>query len=172
MKKKVIRSKKSKLNSFSRITYTGKVPDGMNKGINFLGYNFVTRSSSKNRLGIATSWVSKCRPDPEAIKTHLADTNHIMKKFTGLLQEVLISKLAPIIQGWTRYYSVRNTAKTFSYCSWRTFNFLKKWAKRRKRAGFGITRYWILVSSVQGAFVVSEEDKIIKLSRHDQTNIV
>jgi len=162
--------------SKTRITFSGDSSKRRIKGVDFLGYNFVNykvgmHSSAKNRLGIATGWTYRCRPSYKSIKAHLDNIKNITKKAKGQNQEVLISKLAPVIRGWTRYFSVSSATKTFSYCSVRTFYFLRKWAQRRKHAGLGIRRYWIPVGPALRVFAFIKRGKVIRLNRHDQTNI-
>nr|YP_009040884.1 hypothetical protein GU21_p29 [Neopyropia fucicola]AIB08104.1 hypothetical protein [Neopyropia fucicola] len=91
---------------------------------------------------------------------------------SGLSQKVLISKLAPVIIGWTRYFAVCNATKTCSFCSMHTFYLLKKWSQKKNQSGIGGLKHWIQTDSANWVFGLTEEDKIIKLNRHDQTNII
>lgn len=163
--------------SKTKITYTGNLENSRLAGVDFLGFNFVNykvgkHTSAKNNQGIATGWKSKCQPSYKSIESHLVNIKNITTKSTGLSQKVLISKLAPVISGWTKYFSVCSATKTFSYCSVRTFYLLRKWAKKRRRTGSGITRYWIPIGSAERVFGLKENGRIIKLTRHDQRNII
>ncbi|MFD0829965.1 group II intron maturase-specific domain-containing protein [Mucilaginibacter boryungensis] len=57
---------------------------------------------------------------------HLDSIKNIIQMSSGLSQKVLISKLAPVIIGWTRYFAVCNATKTFRFCSMRTFYLLER----------------------------------------------
>lgn len=160
-----------------KITYTAYLPPKENSGIDFLGFNFVNykvgiHKSAKDSHGNLTGWMCRNQPSIKSINKHLDNIKNITKMSSGLSQKVLISKLAPVIIGWTRYFAVCNATKTFSFCSMRTFYLLKKWSQKKNRSGVGGSKHWIQTDSANWVFGLTEEDKIIKLNRHDQTNIV
>lgn len=161
----------------TKITYTAYLPPKENSGIDFLGFNFVNykvgiHKSAKDSHGNLTGWMTRNQPSIKSINKHLNNIKYITKMSSGLSQKVLISKLAPVIIGWTRYFAVCNATKTFSFCSMRTFYLLKKWSQKKNRSGIGGSKHWIQTDSANWVFGLIEEDKIIKLNRHDQTNII
>lgn len=160
----------------TKITHTKFISKSKN-GIDFLGFNFVNYKvgkykSTKNNQGKFTGWKSRCQPSLKAVNDHLTNIKYIIKRSKGISQKVLICKLAPVISGWTRYFSVCSATKAFSYCSFRTFYFLKKWASRRTKPGSSIKKYWIPLGASERVFALIEKNKVIKLQRHNQTKII
>nr|YP_008083531.1 hypothetical protein M491_mgp29 [Neopyropia tenera]AGL96412.1 hypothetical protein [Neopyropia tenera] len=161
----------------TRITYTGDTSYRSKKGIDFLGFSFVNykvgiHKSAKDSHGNLTGWMSKCQPSKKSVKKHLDKVKNLIQKSSGLSQKVLISKLARVINGWTRYFAVCNATESFSFCSMRTFYFLTKWSKQKNRPGLGASKHWIQVGNAEWVFGVIGEDETIKLNRHDQTKII
>jgi len=161
----------------TKITYSAYSSPKKSSGIDFLGFNFVNykvgkHKASKDSHGKLTDWMSRCQPSIKSIDRHLKDIKSILKKSSGISQKVLISKLAPVINGWTRYFAVCNATKTFSFCSMRTFYLLKIWSQKKSRSGTKVSKHWIKVDKANWVFGLIENDEVIKLKRHDQTNII
>lgn len=159
------------------ITYSVYSSPKKNSGIDFLGFNFVNykvgiHKAAKDSHGNSTGWTSRNQPSLKSINKHLDSIKNIIKMSSGLSQKVLISKLAPVIIGWTRYFAVCNATKTFSFCSMRTFYLLERWSQKKNRSGIGVSKHWIKSDTANWVFGLIEEDKIIKLNRHDQTNVI
>jgi RNA-directed DNA polymerase len=54
-----------------------------------------------------------------------------IRSMNGVEQEVLIKKLNPILRGFANYYRGVVSKETFSYISYRVWQYLWRWAKRR-----------------------------------------
>nr|UAT97952.1 hypothetical protein Ahn.fas.Ore.mt_049 [Ahnfeltia fastigiata] len=159
----------------TRMVHSGLV---YNKpGVNFLGFNFINwkvgiHRSAKDSHGNFTGWKGQCKPSVESIRNHLESLRGIIKKSSGLSHLVLISKLAPIISGWTRYFSVCNATKTFSFCSMRTYNLLQKWSRKKAKSSKSTPVHWFSTETSNWVFGFKDESgKVVQLRRHDQTNI-
>lgn len=162
----------------TRIIHSGLIHNNVKPGVNFLGFNFINwkvgiHRSAKDSHGNFTGWKGQCQPSVDSIRNHILFLKDTIKKFSGLSQLVLISKLAPIISGWTRYFSVCNATKTFSFCSMRTYNLLQKWSKKKSKSSKNVSSHWISTQTSNWVFGFKDKNEdIVKLYRHDQTNIV
>lgn len=161
----------------TKVVHSGLMYENNEPGVNFLGFNFVNwkvgrHRSAKDSHGNFTGWMGRCQPSVESVH-HLETLKGIIKKSSGLSQLVLISKLAPIINGWTRYFSVCNATKVFSFCSIRTYYLLQKWSRKKAKSSRSAPVFWISSESSNWRFGFKDQsEKVVQLRRHDQTNIV
>ena len=89
------------------------------KGFNFLGQNL---RKYRNKLVI--------KPSREGLKALVQKTRECIKGCLGQTAQTLITKLNPIIRGWTNYHRHVCSAKTFWNAD-RTIHYqLLRWAKR------------------------------------------
>nr|QKZ95173.1 hypothetical protein [Pyropia pulchra] len=162
----------------TKITYTAYLFPEENSGIDFLGFNFVNykvgiHKSAKDSHGNLTGWMSRNQPSIKSINKHLDNIKNITKMLSGLSQKVLISKLTPVVIGGRLdilQYATRQKLSAFAACI--HFYLLKKWSQKKNWSGIGGSKHWIQTNSANWVFGLIEEDKITKLNRHDQTNII
>jgi RNA-directed DNA polymerase len=148
-------------------------------GLDFLSFNFMQVKCSIHK-GVRTTknkptkFKLITRPSREAVKAHKNELSVILKKNRQANLEILISKFADQIQGWTWYHSVTQCTKTFSKIDSWFWNKLWKWAKNRfKRAKIAIKKCFS-VRNWQFGFVryrKTKKEKTFILNRHDQTNV-
>ncbi|WP_267879552.1 MULTISPECIES: group II intron maturase-specific domain-containing protein [Kamptonema] len=65
------------------------------------------------------------------VKTHLAKIAEVIDTHKTPPQAALISKLNPIIRGWSNYYSTVVSKDTFSKVDDLTWQKLRAWARKR-----------------------------------------
>ena len=85
--------------------------------------------------------------------------------------EAVIRQLAPIIQGWTRYYSIASCAGHFSFMSKLTWQVLWKWAVNKHKSAKKARKECFSVKGKGWAFGKYIKGKPYTLKRHDQTKV-
>ncbi len=106
----------------------------INEGFDFLGWNF---RKYKDKL--------LTKPSKKSIKRFTETISQTLRKGTAWSQENLISKLNPIIRGWTNYHSSVVSSNVFQTLDHRIWEMLWRWAKRRhpnKSKNWIINKYW------------------------------
>ncbi|WP_349968127.1 group II intron reverse transcriptase/maturase [Wolbachia endosymbiont of Armadillidium arcangelii] len=101
--------------------------NGEEPGFNFLGFSirhYPTRSSKKG-------YKLLMKPSQESIKQHKFTIKHKLKGLRGATQEAVIKELNPIVRGWSQYYMLVVSRKTFELMSDIVHRNLWKWAVRR-----------------------------------------
>jgi RNA-directed DNA polymerase len=106
----------------------------INEGFDFLGWNF---RKYKDKL--------LTKPSKKSIKRFTETISQTLRKGTAWSQENLISKLNPIIRGWTNYHSSVVSSETFQILDHIIWEMLWRWAKRRhpnKSKNWIVNKYW------------------------------
>ncbi|MEG4397115.1 group II intron maturase-specific domain-containing protein [Microcoleus sp. BROC3] len=84
-------------------------------------------------------------------------------------QAALISKLNPIIRGWSNYYSTVVSKDTFQKVDHLTYDQLRAWAKTRGKGGINKAKYWRRVGNRNWCFSTEEGRELLT---HQNTPIV
>lgn len=92
----------------------------MEDGFDFLGFNH--RHYSDKLL---------IKPTKKKVLNFCRRIGDEIKGLNGASQEVVISKLNPILRGFANYYRAAVSKETFSYISHRVWQYLWRWCKRR-----------------------------------------
>lgn len=92
----------------------------VDKGFDFLGFN-IRRFGRK----VLT------KPQKEKVLSHLRGIRDFLIRNRPTPASIVISKLAPIIRGWSGYYRFGASKQTFSYVDYRLWQLLWRWALRR-----------------------------------------
>jgi RNA-directed DNA polymerase len=158
--------------SKTKLTHTLREIDG-NVGFEFLGFhvqqhkvgNYRAASNGYFKLGFNTL----ITPSKAKVKTHLAKIAEVIDSHKTAPQASLISKLNPIIKGWSNYYSTVVSKKTFSKVDMLTWQKLRSWARRRGKGDINKDKYWRTVDDRNWCF--STEDGL-ELLTHANTPIV
>jgi RNA-directed DNA polymerase len=85
------------------------------------------KDSKGNRLGFKTL----ITPSNTKVKVHLAKIGEVIDTHKNAPQAALISKLNPIIRGWSNYYSTVVSKETFSKVDFLRWQMLRAWARSR-----------------------------------------
>jgi len=125
-------------------------------GFDFLGWN-VRRYSNGSVLA---------KPSKKSVLTFMRKIRALVKGQKYLPQGALIGMLNPLIRGWANYHRCAMAAKTFHVVSWRIWQTLWRWAKRRhpNKGGHWIARrYWIMNGPRWVFATRGQKRKIVKL---------
>jgi RNA-directed DNA polymerase len=106
----------------------------INEGFDFLGWNF---RKYNGKLLI--------KPSQKSIKRFTETISQTITEGMAWSQEILISKLNPIIRGWANYHNSVVSSDIFQTLDHRIWELLWKWAKRRhsnKSKDWIVNKYW------------------------------
>lgn len=163
--------------SKTRIVHTLEHYDGQSPGFDFLGFNVRQFPVGKHQSGFKGNgerlgFVTLITPSKAAQERHLAKIDRIVEAHQSATQEALISHLAPVIRGWTDYFSTGNGKQTFVRLNYVTFQKLWRWALRRhpnKSKGWILRKYWQRRGTVRWSFTTSSTGPVLPL--HSMTAI-
>ncbi|MFB2979382.1 group II intron reverse transcriptase/maturase [Microseira sp. BLCC-F43] len=120
-------------------------------GFDFLGFN--SRHYDGKLL---------IKPSKKKVLAFCKRLGEEIKNLSGVEQEVLIKKLNPILRGFANYYKGVVSKETFSYISYRLWQYLWRWAKRRhpnKNTSWVRKRYFKTIKGVKWAFACTTSDR-------------
>jgi RNA-directed DNA polymerase len=158
--------------SKTKITHTLNEIEG-NVGFEFLGFhiqqhkvgNYRSASSSN---GIPLGFTTLITPSKTKIKTHLIKIAEVIDSHKTAPQAALISKLNPIIKGWSNYYSTVVSKKIFNKIDSLTYDKLRAWARRRGKGNINKDKYWRTVGDKNWCF---STEGGLELKTHSSTPI-
>jgi len=159
--------------SKTKLTHTLNEIEG-NVGFEFLGFHIQQHKvgnykSANNSKGIPLGFNTLITPSKAKIKTHLVNIAEVIDIHKTAPQAALISKLNPIIRGWSNYYSTVVSKETFSKVDHLTYDKLRAWARTRGKGDINKDKYWRTVGGKNWCF--STEDGL-ELLNHSSTPIV
>jgi RNA-directed DNA polymerase len=145
-------------------------------GFNFLGFHIRQYQVGKYQSGKSTNgsplgYKTLIKPAQEKVKKHYDKMADIISRHNSSPQQVLISKLNPVIRGWANYYSSGVSKKTYSKLDHLIWQRLKRWCERRhpnKSVTWVIKKYFKSVGDRNWVF----GDKNSTLLTHSETPIV
>ena len=123
----------------------------IDKGFNFLGFN--ARCYKKKLL---------IKPQKEKVLAFCKKVGNIIKSMKTVKQEVLISKLNPILRGFANYYRSVVSKETFQYISHRVWSYLWNWCRRRhqnRRLKWVKDKYFHVINGVKWTFCCMTESR-------------
>ncbi|MBO0349152.1 group II intron reverse transcriptase/maturase [Phormidium pseudopriestleyi FRX01] len=107
-------------------------------GFDFLGFNIRQYSVGKYKSGKTGRPASRLighkthiKPSLKAIKAHSETLKGVIKAHKTAPQDALISKLNPIIRGWSNYYSGVVSMETFNQIDHNVWQQLRAWTESR-----------------------------------------
>ena len=105
----------------TQIIHTPKHHNGKRPGFNFLGfyirqYPVGKYQSGKNARGDKLGFKTIIKPSSEGVKRHYSKVAEVITKHNSAPQMALVSKLNPILRGWSNYYKTCCSKETYS--SW------------------------------------------------------
>ncbi len=160
--------------SKTRIGHTLHPLDGTT-GCDFLGFHIRQYPVGKyktgtTRHGTPLGFKTHIKPSHAAQRTHLRHLKQEVRNLRGASQEVLITRLNPLIRGWSNYYSTVVAKATFARMDTLLYAKLRRWAYRRhptKSAWWVSEKYWHLR---EGRWTF-KTDTGVRLRRHADTPI-
>ncbi|WP_079678194.1 group II intron reverse transcriptase/maturase [Planktothrix sp. PCC 11201] len=159
--------------SKTKLTHTLNEIEG-NVGFEFLGFHVQQHKignyrSSKKTNGTPLGFTTLITPSKAKIKAHLVKIAEVIDTHKTSPQAALISKLNPIIRGWSNYYSTVVSKETFSKVDNLTYDKLRAWARTRGKGNINKDKYWRTVNDRNWCF---STENGLKLIAHTDTPIV
>ena len=159
--------------SKTKLTHTLIEIEG-NVGFEFLGFHVQQHKIGNYRCalnghGTPLGFTTLITPSKAKVKTHLAKIAEVIDTHKNAPQAALISKLNPIIKGWSNYYSTQFSKKTYSKVDHLIYEKLRAWARTRGKGDINVAKYWRTVNGRKWCF--STEDGM-ELKQHSDTPIV
>ena len=154
----------------TQIVHTLKEHEGRKPGFNFLGFKILQfvqgkYQSGKTPQGKNIGFKTIIKPSEKTIKEHYAQIAEITRKHNSAPQSALISKLNPIIRGWSNYYKSQCSKETFSKLDHLITLRLIKWAYRRhpnKNRHWAVNKYWKTIGNDNWVFGEKEGIYLLK----------
>jgi len=159
--------------SKTKLTHTLNEIEG-NVGFEFLGFHvqqFTTGTfrCAKTPTGKPLGFNTIITPSKPKVKLHLEKIAAVIDTHKTTPQAALISKLNPIIRGWSNYYSTKVGKETFNKVDHLIYEKLRVWAKVRGKGSINKDKYWRTAGNRNWCF--STEDGL-ELITHASTPIV
>jgi RNA-directed DNA polymerase len=159
--------------SKTKLTHTLNELDG-NVGFEFLGFHVQQYKTGRyrcanNPYGEPLGFNTLITPSKTKVKTHLAKIAEVIDTHKTAPQAALISRLNPIIRGWSNYYSTKVSKETFEKVDNLIYDKLRAGARKRGKGSINKDKYWRTVGDKNWCF--STEDGM-ELKRHSDTPIV
>ncbi|RMD68611.1 MAG: group II intron reverse transcriptase/maturase [Cyanobacteria bacterium J149] len=160
--------------SKTRIAHTLEEYNGEKKGLEFLGFHIYQFKAGKcvsgkdtkgNKLGFKTY----ITPSKKSVLAHYRKLAEVVDKYKGVSQKVLITKLNPIIVGWTNYFKPYQASKQFSQVRELLWWKLWKWGIKRhpnKGVKWIKSKYWHTKEGDNWVFSTRENNNPYELIRH------
>jgi RNA-directed DNA polymerase len=159
--------------SKTRISHTLNPYEG-NVGFDFLGFNIRQYPVDKHHSGCNSNgnllgFKTLIKPSKSKIALHIENLGKTIKAYKTAPQEALISKLNPIIRGWSNYYSMVMSKRAFCRCENTLFSQLRAWARYRtgKFDSKTFNKYW---HYIEDRLTFSTKNRI-RLTSHSKTPI-
>ena len=164
----------------TKITHTLNKYECNQPGFNFLGFNIrqfpVSKyQSGKNSNGEILGFKTIIKPSREKIKEHYHKLAEIINNHKAAPQHALIAKLAPVINGWSNYYSTVCSKKIYTKVDFLLFLKLTRWGYRRhpnKSKTWSNKKYWHTIGMNNWRFSSKVGDFNYVLPTHSETKIV
>ena len=142
-------------------------------GVGFLGFHIRQvpsgRHNSARVRGNVKDWKLLITPERDKVLGHLKSMKQVIKSAKTVSQAELIRILAPKVVGWCNYYCHVQSKATFSYCDYRMWIMLERWAKGRHpgKAKKIVYQYW---NGSKWSFSLKGKPEV-RLPRYDETKI-
>jgi len=107
----------------TQITHT---LEGNNPGFDFLGFNI-----RQYKVNQGQGYKTFIKPSKKAQKEHLKAISEILDGHRSAPQDAVISRLNPVIKGWSRYFSNGISKEIYSKMDHIVWEKLRRWIQRR-----------------------------------------
>ncbi|MEH1999952.1 MAG: group II intron reverse transcriptase/maturase [Nostoc sp.] len=160
--------------SKTRLTHTLNGYGEEKPGFYFLGFNI--RQHLVGKYHSKQGFKTIITPSKEKQKIHYERVASIIEDHKAAPQVALISRLNPVITGWSNYYSTVVSKAAYSGLDNLIYSKLKAWAERRhpkKSRGWVSNKYWQTIGGNNWVFATMQEgNNPIRLQSHAETPIV
>ena len=152
--------------------------EGNKPGFDFLGFNIrqypVGKYQSGKIKGKILGFKTIIKPSKEKVTEHYRKLADIVDRHKAAHQLSLISKLSPVIRGWSNYYRTVCSKETYSNVYRLLFWKLLRWGFRRhpkKSKSWTINKYWLSVGTDNWVFGCDNKGETLCLPKHSYTKI-
>jgi RNA-directed DNA polymerase len=160
--------------SKTRLTHTLNEYGSEKPGFDFLGFNI--RQWKVGKYHSKQGFKTFITPSAYKRKIHYDRVASIINDHKAAPQMALISRLNPVITGWSNYYSTVVSKVAYSDLDNLMYLKLKVWAKHRhpkKSGGWVSNKYWHTIGGNNWVFATKQEDKNpMQLRSHTETKII
>lgn len=165
--------------SKTKISHTLENYQG-NIGFDFLGFHIRQYPTGKDHCGrLRLGYKTIIKPTKEKVKAQIKKCGDIIRKNRSASQLELISKLNPIIRGYSNYYKTACSKIAFNDIDEAVLKQLWSWARRRhgnKSKSWIKNKYWKTMGNSTWNFTAETQDgketKRVKLLTHFETEII
>lgn len=158
----------------TRLTHTLNEYESEKPGFNFLGFNI--RQWKLGKYHSKKGFKTIITPSKEKQKIHYDRVVSIIDDHKAAPQMALISRLNPVITGWSNYYSAAVSKVIFADLDNFMYPKLKAWAQHRhpkKSGGWVSNKYWQTIGGDNWVFATKQEGKNpMRLRSHTETKII
>ncbi|MUG95258.1 restriction endonuclease [Scytonema sp. UIC 10036] len=160
--------------SKTRLTHTLNKYENEEPGFNFLGFN--VRQFPVGKYHSKQGFKTIITPSKEKQRIHYERITSIIDDHKQAPQEALISRLNPVIRGWSNYYSTVVSKEAYSSLDNLMYPKLKAWAQRRhpnKSGKWVAKKYWQTIGGNNWVFATPNKgNNLLRLINHRDTPIV
>ncbi|WP_246275767.1 group II intron reverse transcriptase [Brasilonema bromeliae] len=160
--------------SKTRLTHTLNKYESEEPGFNFLGFNI--RQFKVGKYHSKQGFKTIITPSKEKQKIHYERITSIIYDHGQAPQVALISRLNPVIRGWSNYYSTVISKESYSKLEHLMYLKLKAWAEYRhpNKSGEWIAKkYWRTIGGDNWVFATPNKGKNpMRLMKHTETPII
>ncbi len=158
----------------TRLTHTLNKCGEEEPGFNFLG--FYIKQWKVGKYHSKQGFKTIITPSKEKQKIHYDRVASIIEDHKATPQAALISRLNPVITGWSNYYSTVVSKTAYSDIDNLMYPKLKAWAQRRhpKKSGKWVSKkYWQTIGGDNWVFATRQEGKTpMQLRSHAEKKII
>jgi RNA-directed DNA polymerase len=160
--------------SKTRLTHTLNNHENEEPGFNFLGFNI--RQFKMGKYHSKQGFKTIITPSKDKQRIHYERVAKTIDEYKQAPQAALISRLNPIIKGWSNYYSTVVSKKAYSTLDNLVYLKLEAWAKRRhpnKPGKWLAKKYWHTIGGNNWEFATPiNGNNPIRLIKHAETPII
>ncbi|WP_414589930.1 group II intron reverse transcriptase/maturase [Scytonema sp. PCC 10023] len=160
--------------SKTRLTHTLHQYGEQKPGFDFLGFNI--RQWAVGKTHSKQGFKTLITPSQKKCSVHYDQIASLIDAHKAAPQSALISRLNPIIRGWSNYYATVVSKEIYSQMDYLVYQKLRAWAKRRhpkKNANWVSKKYWQSIDGDNWVFAINNEGKSsLRLLKHGHTPIV
>ncbi|GET38418.1 RNA-directed DNA polymerase [Microseira wollei NIES-4236] len=140
----------------------------------YVGQYVGKNQSGTNAFGKKLGYKTLIKPSSEKVREHYKQLADLIESHKTSSQTALISRLNPVIKGWTNYYATVTSSEIFSELDHKLYLKLRTWAYRRhphKNRGWIVKKYWHTIGGDNWVFSTRENNNPLKLWQHSETKI-
>lgn len=159
--------------SKTRFTHTLERYDRLEPGFKFLGFH--VRQFRVGKYQSKQGFKTIIKPSKEKVLAHYREIARVIDECKSSSQKLLITRLNPIIRGWSAYYSKTVSKEVYSQLDYLVYQKLRAWGRRRhqNKSGKWITnKYWHTHGTNNWVFSTGTNENAKKLLKHVNTSIV